>query len=324
MIKRNLWWVISLSILWIFSSGIALSQPPVKLAILPFKIYSSEDLTYLQQGLCVMLKTRLSWEGHIEIVDIDKKASKDINKLAKEFNLDYVLSGSLTMFGNSASIDLKLINIEQERVTPFFAECSNLNEVIPKIGKLSTDIIGTIIPSLKKEVASPLPVESSEKSEISPPIVPKIGKTLFYITFITKPNRPQTYHLFFSDKPQVKGEDPIVDEEDIEEPNFPEYRRVGEIERQGLDLGKVSVKEKTNFVFDVTGFINDHPSKCYFLAVKREGADYFVPMETWFNREGKASGKTKITFQTGILGSFLDQKFRIKEDTLEFSIKSPE
>jgi len=327
MIKRNLLWVISLSILWIFSSGIALSQQPVKLAILPFKIYSSEDLTYLQQGLCVMLKSRLSLERHIEIVDIDKKASKelkDVNKLAKEFNLDYVLSGSLTMFGNSASIDLKLTNIEQKKVTPFFAECSSLNEVIPKIAKLSTDIIGTIIPSLKKEVARPSPVESPEKSEISPPIVPKIGKTLFYITFITKPNRPQTYHLFFSDKPQVKGGDPIVDEEDIEEPNFPEYRRAGEMETQGLDLGKVSVKEKTNFVFDVTGFIHDHPSKCYFLAVKREGADYFVPMETWFNRKGKVSGKTKIVFQTGILGSFLDQKFRIKEDTLEFSIKSPE
>jgi len=322
MIKRNLLWVISLSILWIFSS-VALSQPPVKLAILPFKIYSSEDLTYLQQGLCVMLKTRLSWKGHIEIVDIDKN-SEDINKLAKEFNLDYVLSGSLTVFGNSASIDLNLTNIEKGRVTPFFAECSSLNEVIPKIGKLLTDIIGTIIPSLKKEVVRPLPVESPEKSEISPPIVPKIGKTLFCITFITKPNRPQTYHLFISDKPQVKGDDPIVDEEDIEEPNFPEYRRAGEIKRQGLDLGKVSVKEKTSFVFDVTGFINDHPSKCYFLAVKREGADYFVPMETWFNREGKASGRTKITFQTGILGSFLDQKFRIKEDTLEFCIRRPE
>jgi len=322
MIKRNLLWVISLSILWIFSS-VALSQPPVKLAILPFKIYSSEDLTYLQQGLCVMLKTRLSWKGHIEIVDIDKKASEDINKLAKEFNLDYVLSGSLTVFGNSASIDLNLTNIEKGRVTPFFAECSSLNEVIPKIGKLLTDIIGTIIP-LKKEVARPLPVESPEKSEISPPIVPKIGKTLFCITFITKPNRPQTYHLFISDKPQVKGDDPIVDDEDIEEPNFPEYRRAGVIKRQGLDLGKVSVKEKTSFVFDVTGFINDHPSKCYFLAVKREGADYFVPMETWFNREGKASGRTKIAFQTGILGSFLDQKFRIKEDTLEFSIRRPE
>ena len=146
MIKRNLLWAISLSILWIFSSGIALSQPPVKLAILPFKIYSSKDLTYLQQGLCVMLKTRLSWKGHIEIVDIDKKASEDINKLAKEFNLDYVLSGSLTVFGNSASIDLNLNNIEKGRVTPFFAECSSLNELIPKIGKLLTDIIGTIIP----------------------------------------------------------------------------------------------------------------------------------------------------------------------------------
>ena len=337
MIKRNLLWAISLSILWIFSS-VALSQPPVKLAILPFKIYSGEDLGYLRQGISQMLESRLSWEGHILIIEVCEdsiKKTKRITKIGQGLNVDYVLCGSLTIFGGSASIDLRLINIEDGKTTPFFGQCNSLKEVIPNIGRLAEKVIEKLIPSEvseKKEVAEPSEV-CKERPEISKKTIhrPKLKRReiALHVTFFTdvlKSKRPQNYHLFLSDKPQVKGVDPIVDEEDIEigDASFPEYRRAGEIEKQGLDLGKVRVREnKTSFVFDVTDFINDHPSKCYFLAVKREGADYFLAMEAYFKKGINPSDKIRIAFQTGILGCLFDQRLHTKADTLEFSIGSP-
>ena len=284
-----------------------------------------------------MLESRLSWEGHILVIEVSEdsiKKTKSITKIGQQLNVDYVLCGSLTIFGNSASIDLRLINIEDGKATPFFGQYNTLNEVIPNIGKLAKKVVEKIIPSEvseKKEVA-----ESSEVCEERPEITekaihrPKLkrrGMTL-HVTFFTdvlKSQRPQTYHLFFSDKPQVKGKDPIVDEEDIEigDATFPEYRRAGEIEKQGLDLGKVSIKEKMSFVFDVTDFIHDHPSKRYFLAVKKEKADYFLAMEARLKKGFKSSDKIRIAFQTGILGNLFDQKLHTKADALEFSIGSP-
>jgi len=318
--------------------GVAFSQPPVKLAILPFKIYSAQDLSYLKQGISQMLESRLSWEGHILVIEVSEdsiKKTKNITKIGQQLNVDYMLCGSLTIFGGSASIDLRLINIEDGKTTPFFGQYNNLNEVIPNIGKLAERVVEKLIPSEvseKKEVAEPSEVYE-EKPEISEKAIhrPKLkrrGMTL-HVTFFTdvlKSQRPQTYHLFFSDKPQVKGKDPIVDEEDIEigDATFPEYRRAGEIEKQGLDLGKVSIKEnKTNFVFDVTDFIHDHPSKRYFLAVKKEKADYFLAMEARLKKGFKSSDKIRIAFQTGVLGNLFDQKLHTKADALEFSIGSP-
>ena len=318
--------------------SISLSQPPIKLAILPFKIYSGENLGYLKQGISEMLESRLSWEGRIWVIEISKDTKeKSIREIGRELNADYILSGSLTIFGGSASIDLRLINIENGKTTPFFGQYNNLDEVIPNIGKLAGKVVEKLIPpevSEKKEVAEPSEV-SEERPEISEKAIhrPKLkrGGTTLRVTFFTdvlKPKNAQTYHLFLSDKPQVKGKDPIVDEEDIEIGNasFPEYRRAGKIEKQGLDLGKVSVsvKEKTSFVFDVTDFINKYPSKRYFLAVKKEEADYFLAMEVCFKKGINFSDKIRIAFQTGILGGLFDQKLHTKADTLEFSVGSPE
>ncbi len=319
--------------------GVALSQPPIKVALLPFKIYSAQDLDYLKQGISQMLESRLSWEGRIRVIEVSKdsiKETKNITKIGQQLNVDYMLSGSLTIFGGSASIDLRLINIEDGKATPFFGQCNNLNEVIPNIGKLAEKVVEKIIPSEvseKKEVAEPREV-CEERSEISEKAIqrPKLKRRriTLHVTFLTdvlKSKRPQIYHLFLSDKPQVKGKDPIVDAEDIEigDASFPEYRRAGEIEKQGFDLGKVSIKDnKTSFVFDVTDFIHDHPSKCYFLAVKKEEADYFWAMEVWFKRGITSSYKTRIAFQTGVLGNLFDQKLRTEADALEFSIGSPE
>ncbi|KPJ67121.1 MAG: hypothetical protein AMJ45_03205 [Syntrophobacter sp. DG_60] len=316
----------------------SLPQLPIKLAILPFKIYSAQDLGYLKQGISEMLKSRLSWEEHILVIEAPKdvvKETKSIREVGKVLNVDYVLSGSLTIFGGSASIDLRLINIEDGKTTPFFGQYNNLDEVVPNIGKLAEKVVEKLIPSEvseEKEVAEPTEV-LEEKPEISEKAIhrPKLKRrgTTLRVTFFTdvlKPKSPQTYHLFLSDKPQVKGKDPIIDEEDIEigDATFPEYRRAGKIEKQGLDLGKVSVKEKTSFVFDVTDFINDHPSKRYFLAVKKEEADYFLAMEVWFKKGINSSDKIRLAFQTGILGGLFDQKLHTKADTLEFSVGSPE
>ncbi|MBW2602025.1 MAG: hypothetical protein JRD47_08920, partial [Deltaproteobacteria bacterium] len=45
------------------------AKKPSKVAILPFKINSAEDLSFLQNGIVDMLTTRLSWKDKVAIIE---------------------------------------------------------------------------------------------------------------------------------------------------------------------------------------------------------------------------------------------------------------
>ncbi|RKY40930.1 MAG: hypothetical protein DRP81_08865 [Candidatus Omnitrophota bacterium] len=161
-IRKN----ILIIIIFLFLPNISFSQLPVKLGILPLKIYSSQDLNYLRQGISEMLKSRLSWKEYILVViDVPEEVFKDahnIEKVGQKLNIDYILSGSLTIFGGGASIDLRLINIKDGKVTPFCDQCDNLNKIIPKIGELTEKITQKLVP-LAKEKNKPSVVKKPKK-----------------------------------------------------------------------------------------------------------------------------------------------------------------
>ncbi len=71
-------------IIFLFLPNISFSQLPVKLGILPLKIYSSQDLNYLRQGISEMLKSRLSWKEYILVViDVPEEVFKDAHNIEK-------------------------------------------------------------------------------------------------------------------------------------------------------------------------------------------------------------------------------------------------
>ncbi|MCD6255117.1 MAG: hypothetical protein J7J44_02460, partial [Deltaproteobacteria bacterium] len=60
---------------------------------MPFKIYSGEDLGYLRQGISQMLESRLSWEGHILIIEVCEdsiKKTKSITNVGQGLYVDCV------------------------------------------------------------------------------------------------------------------------------------------------------------------------------------------------------------------------------------------
>jgi len=143
-----------------------------RVAIVPFKINAEKDLSFLRDGIVDMLTSRLYIEDKVsvlcreEIVNVLKTVPPPINEskahdIGTRLGVDYVLFGSLTVFGESVSIDAKMVDVSGAKpVLTFFNQTQGMDEVIPKINLFATDIndkvFGRAMPS-KKAVVTPPP-----------------------------------------------------------------------------------------------------------------------------------------------------------------------
>ena len=119
---------------------------------MPFTMNAEKDLTFLREGIHSMLTSRLSWEGKVAVIGREKtgKALENISgpideelarKIGAGLNVDYVLYGSLTVFGNSVSIDSKIVDISGTRPPlSFFNQSRGMEEVIPRINLFAEEI----------------------------------------------------------------------------------------------------------------------------------------------------------------------------------------
>ncbi|MBU0544091.1 MAG: VCBS repeat-containing protein [Proteobacteria bacterium] len=96
-----------------------------KVLILPFNIHSEKDLSFLQKGIGEMLSTRLAFENRVITTGkgdpkiaaeklpaaIDEKAALIFGE---KTGADYVLFGSLTVFGDSISTDAKFYDVNKK------------------------------------------------------------------------------------------------------------------------------------------------------------------------------------------------------------------
>ena len=99
-----------------------MAAEPERVALLPFKINAEKDLTFLQNGIFDMLSSRLADPGKVVVLsraEIDTALAGTIGpqdeatarKLGQTLSANYVLFGSLTMFGDSLSIDAKMTDV---------------------------------------------------------------------------------------------------------------------------------------------------------------------------------------------------------------------
>ncbi|WP_319522560.1 VCBS repeat-containing protein [uncultured Desulfosarcina sp.] len=90
----------------------ALAEETAKrVLILPLTIHSEKDLTFLNRGIMDMMASRIGTAATV----IRKDAlppGKDPIQMGRDLNADYVVTGSLTLFGNSASTDAALTAVE--------------------------------------------------------------------------------------------------------------------------------------------------------------------------------------------------------------------
>ena len=129
---------------------------PARVAILPFDINAEKDMTFLQEGIMDMLGSRLAWQDKVEVISKNetKAALASVEGFGGEsrallvggkLQADYVLFGSLTVFGESVSIDAKMADVSgQQPPLPFFAQTRGMGEVIPQINQFASNINASV------------------------------------------------------------------------------------------------------------------------------------------------------------------------------------
>jgi len=162
--------LLTLFSLLLFSAAPALAAP-ARVAILPFDVHAEKDMTFLQEGIMDMLGSRLAWRDKVEV--INKSETKAALASVEGFDgqsrallvggklqADYVLFGSLTVFGESVSIDAKMVDVSgQQAPLPFFAQTRGMGEVIPQINQFATTINATVFGRdvAQRPMAAPAP-----------------------------------------------------------------------------------------------------------------------------------------------------------------------
>ncbi len=150
--RKRLFGLVLLFSAVILAPGQTIADEPSRVVIMPFNIHADRDLSFLKEGIVDMLTSRLSWEDRVVVVGRKatdqalKNVSGPLNEeiaraIATSLQADYILFGSLTIFGNSVSLDGKMVDVHQKRPTlNFFKQGNEIDEVIPQINLFATEI----------------------------------------------------------------------------------------------------------------------------------------------------------------------------------------
>jgi hypothetical protein len=120
------------------------------IAVLPFKINAAP---VLEKGL---VKEKVAeFKG-----SLNKEIAINIGKALKA---DYVILGSLTVFGDSVSIDAKILDVNKEKeLITAFNQSKGMDEVIPTVNKFAQDINAKI---MGRYVRAPVYAKVPEEEE---------------------------------------------------------------------------------------------------------------------------------------------------------------
>jgi TolB-like protein len=144
-----------------------------KVLILPFNIHSEKDLSFLQRGIEEMLSTRLAFENKVMIIgkaEAGIAAGKTDEKTAlaagEKTGADYVLFGSLTVFGESISTDAKFYDVQKKNQLVVINEFgSSQGDVIYHINVFAAKINETVFG--RKTVSSQAPAKQNAQQQPS-------------------------------------------------------------------------------------------------------------------------------------------------------------
>jgi len=149
--------VLSVFLIVLVLAASSLAQAPKKVAILPFTMNAQQDLTFLQEGIMDMLSSRLAWKDRLYVVEkplVRSKAQEAGTPLDKEKALsigrdlgtDYVILGSITVFGESVSLDAKILDVAKgEELITAFKQTKGMEDVIPAVNEFAEDINAKIM-----------------------------------------------------------------------------------------------------------------------------------------------------------------------------------
>ena len=144
------------------------------LLLLPIVVHSSENPTYLREGLSDMLVTRFIQEDNFQVIQTDDRSLATTHlptavREARSLNADYVLFGSFTRFGEGASLDMQAASTaEGEQGAPLreiFVHSGSIGEVIPDLKDLVGKVTRFGIPDYRPGAGSPVGADAEPSGE---------------------------------------------------------------------------------------------------------------------------------------------------------------
>jgi TolB-like protein len=121
-------------------------------AIVPFKVNSEKDVSFMRDGIYDMLASRLAKEGEVEVLGrqqvekavasisggFSESRARDLGKL---LGADFVLFGSLTALGNSISIDSKMVDVAGAKPTlSLFEQSEDAGGILSRVNLMAAEI----------------------------------------------------------------------------------------------------------------------------------------------------------------------------------------
>ena len=140
----------------------------VKMAILPFSVDAQQDHEKLKNKIPQLLSEKLQEEGiKILLLSSEKKSAQwrfsEFRKLGIKTGVDYILTGSLFIAGESISIDAKLVSVyEEQTFTSLYADAMRLEELFAAVTKLSREITGEIF---QQQIITDITVTGNKRVE---------------------------------------------------------------------------------------------------------------------------------------------------------------
>ncbi|HUV50311.1 MAG TPA: outer membrane protein assembly factor BamA [Anaerolineae bacterium] len=129
------------------------SQGSVSIVILPFEIYSDEDLSYLKAEIPDVIKKQLKQDGADVIVLESTSGLPDypgketvagidaIRNIGVKNGADYVVWGSFTWIGQKFSLDAKMVeSFGQSPPKVFYAEGKGMENLLGSVNELAGDL----------------------------------------------------------------------------------------------------------------------------------------------------------------------------------------
>jgi TolB-like protein len=157
---------------------LAAMAEPVKVAVLPFAIHAEKDYAFLQKGITEMMTSRISSPGKVAVVDplstaqaVEEAREHSGDSLAllvgARLKADFAIHGSITVLGDSVSIDAKMLDVTGTRPPmTFFKQTQGMGEVIPQINLMATEINSQVF-GVQPPAHSPAPAAAAPQPPVA-------------------------------------------------------------------------------------------------------------------------------------------------------------
>jgi TolB-like protein len=178
------------------ASPLAGADDRVRVALLPLVVHSSEGREYLRQGMTDMLVSRLGRERRIAVIPVEDAttATTDADaarKTGQANDAAYVVFGSLTRFGEGASVDLSVASVGDtaSEARKIYIHADTMGALIPLLDGAADRVAGVALGGAGAVAAGPEGASTATTSEVQElrRRVEVLERAVFSSTAVPKP-----------------------------------------------------------------------------------------------------------------------------------------